>query len=161
MNCLNCDNATDNPKFCSRSCAATHNNKKFPKRGDGAGTTCPSCGSFKWYQSELCQNCRYQKNFEEQLERTLADAALEGNARVRWSHVRKVAQRVLEKSGRPKKCAVCGFDAVVDVCHIKPISEFSENALLKEVNSEENLTYLCPNHHALLDRGLLKYGPIV
>lgn len=32
MNCINCNVQTSNPKFCSKSCAAKHNNKVFPKR---------------------------------------------------------------------------------------------------------------------------------
>jgi hypothetical protein len=32
MLCKNCDKETSNEKFCSRSCAACFNNKKFPKR---------------------------------------------------------------------------------------------------------------------------------
>ncbi len=32
MKCLNCDNQTSNPKFCSRSCSASHTNKLNPKR---------------------------------------------------------------------------------------------------------------------------------
>jgi len=30
--CISCGKETRNPKFCSRSCAAHYNNKKFPKR---------------------------------------------------------------------------------------------------------------------------------
>jgi 5-methylcytosine-specific restriction endonuclease McrA len=32
MRCNNCGGLTDNPKFCSRSCAATKNNHLYPKR---------------------------------------------------------------------------------------------------------------------------------
>jgi len=34
-NCLSCDCETNNPKFCSRSCAASCNNRQFPKRKKG------------------------------------------------------------------------------------------------------------------------------
>lgn len=30
--CVNCGKVTTNPKFCSNTCAAIHNNKHFPKR---------------------------------------------------------------------------------------------------------------------------------
>ncbi len=32
MICIVCNGETNNPKFCSRSCSATFNNKKYPKR---------------------------------------------------------------------------------------------------------------------------------
>jgi len=32
MKCLECNIETENPKFCSKSCSAKFNNKKFPKR---------------------------------------------------------------------------------------------------------------------------------
>ncbi|NBQ71168.1 MAG: HNH endonuclease [Nitrosomonadaceae bacterium] len=56
----------------------------------------------------------------------------------------------------PKICKLCNFDAVVETCHIKPISSFSTDTKLAIVNSESNLVYLCPNHHALLDRQLVE-----
>lgn len=31
MNCLNCQNETNNPKFCCNSCAAKYNNANFPR----------------------------------------------------------------------------------------------------------------------------------
>jgi hypothetical protein len=40
--CWECGNKTNNPKFCSRSCAATYNNKAYPKRSY-SGSTC-RCG---------------------------------------------------------------------------------------------------------------------
>ena len=54
------------------------------------------------------------------------------------------------------KCAVCGYKTYVEVCHIKPIKEFEKTAKIKEINSKDNLVYLCPNHHKELDLGLIK-----
>ena len=53
------------------------------------------------------------------------------------------------------KCAVCGFHVVTEVCHKKPVAAFAETALMGQVNSRTNLVYLCPNHHAMLDRGII------
>lgn len=55
-----------------------------------------------------------------------------------------------------KKCKICNFDIAVEVAHIKPISKFKETALMEEVNSMNNLIYLCPNHHTMFDMGLIK-----
>jgi len=51
------------------------------------------------------------------------------------------------------KCVVCGFDEIVEVHHI-----------LQRCNGgtddEENLVLLCPNHHALADKGMLSIKDI-
>lgn len=47
------------------------------------------------------------------------------------------------------KCAVCGFDEVLEIHHIVP-------KYLGGGNQLSNLIVLCPNHHALADRGMLK-----
>lgn len=46
------------------------------------------------------------------------------------------------------KCVVCGFDSVIEVCHI--VSRY-----LGGSDALDNLIILCPNHHAMFDRGLL------
>lgn len=46
------------------------------------------------------------------------------------------------------RCRVCGFDALVEVHHIKPRHKGGKDAL-------DNLITLCPNHHTMADRGLL------
>ena len=133
----------------------------FNKGRKRVKSVCPECGNFKWYDSIMCQKCRYLNIHHQSLERTLDDAALKGNARIKWSYVRKVAHRVLRYEKRAKKCQICNFDIVVDVCHVRFISDFPGSALLKQVNSSANLLYLCPNHHAMLDRGKLSLAAIV
>lgn len=46
------------------------------------------------------------------------------------------------------KCVVCKFDEIVEVHHIVPKYAGGDD-------SPENLVLLCPNHHALADRGML------
>ncbi len=154
-NCQECQKETKNPKFCSRSCAAKFNNRHYPKRGDGRGRICPVCDGTKDYASQKCRECKTNERFQIQLKRTLKDTTSKGNARVKWAWVRSIAKLVLEKAGRKKECANCGFNLFVDVCHIKSINKFEENEILRVVNSPDNLLYLCPNCHGLLDRGLL------
>lgn len=45
---------------------------------------------------------------------------------------------------------------ILQVCHIKGIMSFDKTAKLKEVNDLKNLVWMCPNHHALFDKGLIK-----
>ena len=35
----------------------------------------------------------------------------------------------------------------IEVCHIKPIRQFSEDTLLSVINDKTNLLLLCPNCH--------------
>lgn len=56
----------------------------------------------------------------------------------------------------PQICSNCGYDKHVEVCHIKPISKFSLDTLVSEINKLENLLLLCPNCHYEYDKGLLK-----
>lgn len=46
------------------------------------------------------------------------------------------------------KCKICNFDRYVEKCHIIPKYLYGNDDL-------DNLIYLCPNHHKLLDAGLL------
>lgn len=46
------------------------------------------------------------------------------------------------------KCAICGFDEVIEVHHIVPRRIGGTDEL-------DNLIVLCPNHHALADRGMI------
>lgn len=141
---------------CTKSTVSYHIGKRTNKpKGNGKCLIC-KCGGKKSHNSVMCQSCRSEDKLRVQEERTLFDIALKGNARVKWSSLRELAKRKLTRLRAKKCCAICGFDIVVDCCHIKPINSFSKNSLVKEVNSVENLIYLCPNHHKMLDKGFIK-----
>jgi hypothetical protein len=132
-------------------CGDNQKEKASIRREKNRTATC-SCGNKKSKISEVCNDCRVKERRDALLNRTIESCMSHKNPFV---HVRKVARVLMEESGREKKCAVCGFDAHVEVCHIKPISQFDRETLLLEVNSFDNLVYLCPNHHTLLDMGLI------
>lgn len=70
-------------------------------------------------------------------------------------HARKHAL----SSAVPRRCSVCGYDRVVQVAHIRPVSSFPATASIKEINSDYNLMYLCANHHLEFDLGYIKKTP--
>lgn len=70
--------------------------------------------------------------------------------------IRKLAQKSFEDSGKPYKCAICGYTKHVEIAHIKAVSDFDDDALVSEINNPNNLIGLCPNHHWEYDNGLLK-----
>lgn len=71
------------------------------------------------------------------------------------SDIRADARIAYEKSDRPKCCSICGYDKHYEVCHIKAVSDFSDDTPIPEINSISNLIALCPNHHWEFDNGIL------
>jgi len=135
-------------KFCNSSCAASFNNRLFPKK-KAAKKVCINClRSFSPPNQRIktCSECRPLRSKP----RNLRDLSKQEAGRV---IIGKHAMRVM--ADRLKTCSVCGYDKFVDVCHIKPVAAFSSQAKLKEINACDNLVYLCPNHHREYDRGLL------
>jgi predicted restriction endonuclease len=70
--------------------------------------------------------------------------------------IRKHAHYVFNKHHEHQECKVCGYDTHVEVCHIKSVSSFSDDSLISEINSIDNLVGLCPNHHWEFDNGKIE-----
>lgn len=140
-------------RFCNRSCSASYNNIKFPKRATDK-VFC-LCGARKDSKAIRCHQCKVKEAFLNNENKTLSDVLIKGNARVKFSYVRKLARQAIEVWNWEKKCKLCSFE-FYDVCHIKGLADFSNDTLIRDINSKENLVCLCPNHHLLLDRGLIK-----
>jgi hypothetical protein len=206
-------------KFCDRSCSASFNNSKFPKRKGIKSGPCLKCGDLILYtynskkrsyrkrsQCDKCSVIRKEKSKSiisclgcttsvetnnkrkkycgECLLRRRSEIAKEHNfCREDSQHIRhktkkeiksqskywtqyrvriqKHAKRTLEKSGRKKQCAHCGYSLHVDTCHIKDVKDFPDTATVSEINSLDNLIYLCKNHHWEFDNGYLTKDQIL
>ena len=72
------------------------------------------------------------------------------------SAIRKSAWKVFMENNPSPRCAVCGYDKHVEVAHVRAVSEFSDDATVREINALDNLIGLCPNHHWEYDHRLLK-----
>ena len=55
------------------------------------------------------------------------------------------AQRVVKN--RPQMCENCGYSKHVEACHLRPVADFPDDALVGEINADNNLALLCPNCH--------------
>jgi predicted HNH restriction endonuclease len=100
--------------------------------------------------------CQIQHQSDKLSNRTLKDVI--GNrlgTPNAYVHVRQGARTAMKRSGITKKCYICSYDKHVEVCHRRPIHEFSLFILVKEINSLSNLVYLCPNCHWEFDHGML------
>ena len=158
--CFNpdCNNLTDNPKFCSRSCAATFNNKKRPKKK----YYCKICNVEVPYRRVACD--KHNPQMVDWSKKTILDVVYQYEhkygASNRYTRIRDSAKRVYRNSNKPNKCARCGYDKHYHVCHIKPIHLFDPTVPVSVVNHIDNLIALCPNCHWELDNGLFAPGRI-
>ena len=71
------------------------------------------------------------------------------------SAIVKNAQAVYSKSKKPRYCAICGYDKHYEIAHIKAVADFENDTSIAEINNENNLIALCPNHHWEYDNGIL------
>ena len=136
--------------FCSRSCAASVNNRKYPKRHNEG--FCATCGAPVPKRRSYCDNCVPNKIDWSKVSYS------ELRARYKYqrnSRIRGLARSVYLRSGRPKSCMVCGYNKCFNVCHKRPVSTFSPDDKIPTINDIDNLIALCPNHHWELDNGIL------
>lgn len=146
--CNGCGKETINPKYCSRSCAATANNKVQVKRSlEG---TCHSCACPIRSSRKYCKECFTRRPGAMQ-DMTLGEAIYDKHHPSSAFALVRSRARATKKATLTKVCERCGWDKHVEVCHKKPISEYPKTALLSEINSEDNLLILCPNCHWLFD----------
>lgn len=155
IKCEHCGADTTNPKFCSRSCCAKYNNSKMPKRTRTVHF-CESC------KSELPPN-HWRRKYCDDCHKIRSDAIRNrqlGNDRASSKIlVNRYARQLARKSAMAispvVSCAFCGYSKHVEACHIKPISQFSSESTMSEINDPSNIVLLCPNCHWEFDHGLL------
>lgn len=162
--CLKCGSKTNNPKFCSRSCSASYNNKLFPRRI----WKCRECGlsNKRNGNSRVCLGCRkrWKSNsggvFGTKTE-SLTMGYIRNSSRDKGYSVANMFTRIRVSARKKLKllgissCYVCGYDKHWQAAHIKPVSSFGDDEYVASVNDINNLVALCPNHHWELDHGLL------
>lgn len=160
--CLECAEplTTKNAKkFCSLSCAAQYNNKVYKKRAK-LDRICTKCGCT--YQivgsrssRKTCQDCATSLTSLKTIGDYRAKCSVSGK-HPSWlhSHIRGL-NRARNRNLCYLPCQRCGYDLHVELCHIHPVSEFPDTALVCDVNSQSNLFVLCRNCHWEFDNGKL------
>jgi 5-methylcytosine-specific restriction endonuclease McrA len=146
MNCLCCGFETKNPKFCSKSCAAKHNNKIVPKRA--VEGLCDSCRAPITKSRKYCSKCwdtRYQDRASEKVNSWLSGESVGGSSR---KLKRAIRDFLLKQSNY--ECSKCGFNKThpVDGRTVLEINHIDGNPTN---HTPKNLEVLCPNCHALTD----------
>lgn len=148
--CLYCGKFTSG-RFCSEECKIKYQaNSSLPMN------KCEYCGKETRNKRFCSRFCLEQAKQLRQQTLTLQDFVNRGkHPRVRFNGIRSEARLALKKAGIEKKCCICGFDVVVEVHHIRAVTDFPFSATIAEVNDLSNLLYLCPNHHVMVDKGLI------
>jgi hypothetical protein len=138
--CLNCNKETTNPKYCTRSCAVTVNNKIYKKRKKQGRTHCVFCNgkltgaSVKYCNTRCHQDHRWQRT--EQLIES-------GDTSLYFKNYRKY---LIKKHGA--SCMECGWDRINPVTGNCPI-EMDHIDGDPDNNELSNLRIVCPNCHSL------------
>lgn len=130
-------------KFCSRECfhkgqslnLTTHKPRTY------ITFTCQNCG-IKFEVIKRPYNGKVRKS-PQYCSRLCHHEAMRN--RVSRSRVNETQRR---REIKDASCEICGFDRFIEVCHIIP-------AVLGGGFEEENILYLCPNHHRLFDNQLI------
>lgn len=158
--CLNCKKEYENndkrSKFCTRTCAAIHNNKIAPKREKS--TKCRTCDNLILSGYSFCENCisvgKHLRSGIKTEDKTLGEEIVSKVHRGanRYDHIRQHAARIMKDV--PNCCKKCNYSKHTEVCHIKAIKDFSLDTKISVINSKDNLVKLCPNCHWEFDRGL-------
>ena len=137
-----------------------NNSKTWKEIGEKLGYKNDCSSNVKDAIESRCSKLGVELNVDETdflLEKTKGDLF---NDRKNWqsarSSIQKNARKTYFENTKEPKCAICGYLKHVEVAHIKAVSEFDNNATIKEINSLSNLIGLCPNHHWEYDNGMLK-----
>lgn len=143
MLCLNCKSETKNPKFCSRSCSATYNNIRYPKRF--LENSCKICSKKITSARSYCDAC-WQDNSAKSKYKISSWLSKDWRGGTDSGLSQIVRKYLLEKSNY--SCSKCGFN----------INHPDDGRTILEINhidgdglnhSPENLEVVCPNCHAL------------
>ena len=154
-----CNKPTNNPKYCSKSCACKNNNRLFPKRKPEGN--CYICKNPITNDLKYCTICRKKYiHFNSKKDLTLKEAIyLNHHKSSAFALVRSRA-RIIIKSLGWTSCFVCGYNKHVEACHITKISDFSLETSINTINLPNNLLALCRNCHWEFDHRLLEISSI-
>ncbi len=145
MFCLHCTTKTTNKKFCSRSCAVSCNNVKFPRRKlEGK---CFSCAVRISSRVKYCAQCRKPVVRNKAIvEEWLCGKSTGSSGKNEYRLNSRIRQFLLEKT--KYACSKCGWSKKHSITNLVPLEINHINGDSKN-HSPSNLEVLCPNCHAL------------
>lgn len=162
--CLQCNNKTENPRFCSRSCAAKYNNTRTPKRQlEGSCLICNTkISSTLKYCSSLCRKTARVAS------RRTDQETKEANVKAVISYRKRTKIKAVTYLGG--KCKLCGYDKCPEALHfhhIDPkqkdfsVSKSGNTRAWNKVKLEiDKCILLCANCHTEVHAGVSKLPEI-
>ena len=145
--CKNCNKVTASPKFCSRSCSVSYNNRLNPKRKPESKCECGKPIKSGRKYCKVCntagQDMKLRQAIYEYHHKSSAFALVRGRA------------RSIAKCLNWSICSICGYDKHVEIAHRKPIASYPKDTLISEINNPKNLIALCPNCHWEFDNNMI------
>lgn len=145
--CLNCKKEHENPKFCSRSCSASYNNKG--KRRNSTPNRSYNTKYCVFCSKEIIGKHKHRKKFCNQKCMGLHTKLVTENKILNGEYVKPATIRryLIDKHGA--KCMKCGWSEVNPSSGKVPIvmDHIDGNS---ENNSLDNLRLICPNCDSLL-----------
>lgn len=145
--CFKCGKETKNPKYCSRSCAASCINHQKARRL--RTNKCRTCDKLILSNRKYCSDCPSYNKILEDI--TLKEAIYLKHHRTCAYGLVRARAKIIVRNLNWKSCKLCGYDKHIEIAHIKSISSFSLDTKLSIINSIDNLIPLCPNCHWELD----------
>ena len=142
-------------KFCSLECSRKYTSKTKTKIN-----YCTQCDIKIGKKSATCRTCFNIANNSIN-ERTLGSFIMgEKYLSSKCQSIRKDARMKMKKwfPVNDRRCKFCNHDEfkeVLEVHHLKGILQFDDNVKIKDINSKENMIWICPSHHAMLEKGLM------
>lgn len=138
-------------KYCSSKCANCASTARFHERQKFLSRKCKMCNIFISHHAitGYCKSCFDALRMVKAEQKTLKELKLERAGSNTYTRIRDNLANKFRRyvPNSYHKCFLCGEDEVYELCHIKPVSSFSDDTILKEINSFSNLVVLCPTHH--------------
>ena len=138
-------------KFCSRSCSAKFNNKKrnIGKPEKIKTVACKKCANTfsvkNSSEKKVCDLCMQEKGIGNKTKKEFFLSSK--NWQSARSSIRRHAEKTYKKSNQPKRCLICLYAKHYQVSHMRAVSDFPDDTLIKQINDIHNLLAFCPNHH--------------
>lgn len=135
----------DSAKFCSLKCRGKAQSvgqwKEWSKASPATVTKliCQICG-----RSFIVKN---RKKFYRPHKYCSKDCYTKAQKTGQYKRSRNLESNMRRKK-EDEKCLICSFDRFIEICHLTPPNKGG-------TFEESNILFLCPNHHRLLDNGLL------
>lgn len=130
------------------------NSNNFEYILEKEGKECKNCGNIHYQpKADYCSYfCKILLGIKD---KTKKDLLQKGKAAVLYGKIRDNAKSLIKYYYPEKECKICEYDTHVECCHIKDIQDYPDEALITDINSKENLVWLCPNHHYEFDAGII------